>query len=242
MRDEWDKIIHDNYFEHYKRGNINIDPEKMSTIIFNQMQALYGEYVNSLPEGSRVLDLGCGIGFFLYWLSKQKNIVPVGVDKSASQLAAFKNKFPNIEVHKDDGIHFLSNNKNNFEGIYCIDVIEHIPTMEQALDLAHSALDALKPGGFFFCRLPNAANITSAYLRYIDITHYRSFTSRSLHQYMEAAGFKDISIISQKEVHLKGLIRSKLEHYLHKFLYRLTNTGPEDHFFQFIHAVGWKRD
>ena len=236
----WDKKVSENYFKHYSRININVDPRKMSKIVFGQFQATYGSYFAELQAGSKVLDLGCGAGFILYWLSKQKNIVPVGVDLSPSQVQSAREKFPEIDIFEADGLQFLRESKEKFGAIICTDVLEHLPTMEMAFEWANAAKESLVPGGFFICRMPNAGNVLSGYCRYIDLTHFRSFTSKSILQFMDVVGFDNIEIIQMQEVHWKGRLRRIIENAIHKFFFRLSCLGKEEVFTPFISAVGYK--
>jgi SAM-dependent methyltransferase len=234
-----DSLI-EHYAEHYENVNVYTDPTALSRRDDRNMQLRYGAFIKDLPPGSRVLDLGCGTGFILYWLSQQPGIEPVGVDRSTSQVDFAREKLPNIEIVCDDGLHYLREHPETFAGIFCNDVLEHIPD-DDLLDWVEAAVAALQPGGFFFCRVPNAANITASHARYMDLTHERLFTSTSLRQLIELVGLHDCRIVPIRSAHLAGRIRLTLEHLLHRAIFRLVGSGLERVFTTNVCAVGFRK-
>ena len=115
----------------------------------------------------------------MYWLGTNPGVVPVGVDLSEDQVAIARTHLPGIEVACADGLTFLRENPERFSGIFCFDLLEHIPQQDDYLVWFEAALEALKPGGFFCCRTPNAANLTGDYSRYMDLTQLLSRFHRS---------------------------------------------------------------
>ena len=91
-----------------------------------------------------------------------------------------------------DGLEYLRSNRDSFDGIFCTDVLEHIPGTANCIEWVQAAHNALRPGGFFVCRCPNAANLTAGFSRYIDLTHERSFTDVSMLQLLEAGDLQGL--------------------------------------------------
>lgn len=110
------------YDRHYQRalagGSLaNIaDPTKMPRHHLRMWDRTYGHLIRSLPHGSEVLDLGCGTGLFLHWLRQFKNIVPVGVDASASMVSLAKEALPDLDITCCHGLEFLRANIGRFRG------------------------------------------------------------------------------------------------------------------------------
>lgn len=118
---------------------------------------MYGDLIAQVPAGGEILDLGCGTGFLLSWLAGQPGIIPVGVDALPRQVALVRQFLPDLEIDSSDGLPYLRRNKGRFEGIFCTDVLEHVRGGELRLEWLEAAREALRPGGFFCCRVPNAA-------------------------------------------------------------------------------------
>lgn len=236
-----DRLIEE-YAEHYARVNsTNIDPQAVEPTHFQNMQLMYGPLVASLPLGSKILDLGCGTGFLLNWLSKQPGIVPAGVDSSRSQVEIARQGLPGIEISCRDGLGYLQAHPNTFSGIFCTDLLEHIPGKDLCFEWVEAAASALKPGGFFYCRVPNSANLTGSYSRYEDLTHERSFTSTSLLQLLEASSLQDCRIMPIRAAHLSGRVRLAVEQLLHRKIFLICGRGSERVFTFNVCAVGFKK-
>jgi 2-polyprenyl-3-methyl-5-hydroxy-6-metoxy-1,4-benzoquinol methylase len=228
-----------NYSEHYSRANHGLDPTRLAAAARAHLNASYGSIVATLPAGSQVLDLGCGTGYLLAWLSSFKTLRVVGVDSSESQVMAAARHLPDVRVECCDGIGFLRRHPSTFAAVFCLDVLEHIPDGE-LLEWLLAARDALVPGGYLVCKVPNAANLTSAQLRYVDLTHVRSFTGSSLRQLFETAGFAECDIRPVHSGRLTGQIRELVEKSLHKVLYRVCGEGREDVFTRTVIGLAQK--
>ncbi len=229
------------YAEHYQRVNAYVISEMPPVKYFKGMQLMYGDLISQVPHNGKVLDLGCGTGFLLSWLAAQKNIVPVGIDSSGSQVEIARSRLPTLEIICDDGLHYLHQNPDTFAGIFCTDVLEHIPGEDLCLTWVEAAWAALRPGGFFFCRVPNAANLTGTYSRYIDLTHQRSFTSPSLLQLLQAGGLQNCRIVPIREGHYSGKIRLMAESVLHRVIFRICGRDLERVFTSNVCAVGFRK-
>jgi 2-polyprenyl-3-methyl-5-hydroxy-6-metoxy-1,4-benzoquinol methylase len=231
--------LNEQYAQHYSRINASLD---LSALTPRQLAALnltYGTLIAALPSQGKVLDLGCGVGFLLGWLKNYSNITPFGVDSSPSQIEIARKNIPDIDVVCMDGIEYLRQHPATFDGIFCNDVVEHIPD-DLLLDWLESVLSALKPGGFFTCRTPNAANLFSSYSRYIDMTHQRIFTSASILQLLEVCGFSNCRTLPVRTVGVAGVIRQQVDWLMHKSLFLITGRGLETVFTSNVIAVGYK--
>jgi 2-polyprenyl-3-methyl-5-hydroxy-6-metoxy-1,4-benzoquinol methylase len=234
-----DKLIED-YAEHYARVNAGTDPSALPARRFRHIQAQYHGLVQPLPKGSRVLDLGCGTGMLLSWLGRQPNLVPVGVDSSSSQIAVAQKALPNLEIHCADGLEFLRARPGSFAAIFCTDVLEHIPGKDLLGEWVELAAQALQPGGFFFCRMPNAANIIGSYCRYRDLTHECSFTTTSILQLLESAGLENCRVYPIRAAGTAANVRMAVEYYLHRWIFRICGEKLEHTFTTNICALGYR--
>ncbi|MBM4293291.1 MAG: class I SAM-dependent methyltransferase [Deltaproteobacteria bacterium] len=238
---KYEDLFAETYLSHYNRVNYKVDPRLMLDASARNLDATYGPYINHLAPGSRVLDLGCGTGHLLCWLSRKPGLIAVGVDRSPSMVAAARQFLPEAEIVLDDGLSHLRNHPAGFSAIFCHDVLEHLPTDEICVDWVTAARQALIPGGFFICRAPNAANIIASHSRYMDFTHKRSFTSFSLIQLLETGGLADCRIIPLRHHALVRRIHLGAVTFFHRVLYLFCGKRLERHFHTNIIGVGFNR-
>ena len=227
------------YAAHYLRVNSGLMPV-LSSRSSAGMDLMYGPLITRLRSGSRVLDIGCGTGHLLSWLRRQPGIVPVGVDSSATQIELARGHVPDVEIVCSDGLSYLRRHAQTFAGIFCLDVLEHLPGVNLCLEWVEAARAALLPGGFFLCRVPNGANLAASYSRYMDLTHERCFTSPSLLQLLETGGLQECRIIPLRAAHVTGRVRLALEALFHRALFRVCGHGSERVFTNNIYAVGFR--
>ncbi|MBK9292990.1 MAG: class I SAM-dependent methyltransferase [Oligoflexia bacterium] len=163
-----------------------------------------------IPDGSSVLDLGCGPGSFLYVLSKQKkNINATGADLASTQIEFAKKtvtssnsntiNFKNVDFNKA----YLPFEDSSFDYITCIEVIEHIHP-HLALKTLSEAKRLLKPNGKIIVTTPNYRSMWPVIeyaleklspVKYHE-QHISKFTPNALAKFLEAAGFNLLNINS----------------------------------------------
>jgi len=229
------------YTEHYARMNPSgPSAEGLAKRTYRNMELMYGWLVDNLSPGQAVLDLGCGTGFFLRWLSKRPALRLIGVDACDGQVEYARSAVPSADIVVQDAIRFLEHQAPRFGGIFCIDMLEHIETDEDCFKLLLHTYRALEPGGFFVCRVPNAAHVLGSFSRYIDITHHRIFTTHSLRQALRAAGFTNVQMIPHKSSSWLGKVRLGLERLMHRCLFLLAGYSQPDIYTQNVVAVAFK--
>jgi cyclopropane fatty-acyl-phospholipid synthase-like methyltransferase len=234
-------ILIDLYSRHYARVSITFDDPQGTAEVLRDYETQFGDIVRALPAGSEVADLGCGIGMMVAWLATIPGVRPVGVDGSAAQIEiARKNLPPTVEVHCMQLEPFLRARPARFGAIFAINILEHIPGDDNVLALTEAVRDALVPGGVFVCSVPNAASLTSGYSRYMNLTHFRAFTTTSLLQLLEAAGLENCQIRPRRATDLPQAVRMWIEHWTHRVVYRLCGRSGERHFAKDLMGVGYR--
>lgn len=143
-------------------------------------------------KNSRILDIGCGTGQFLHYLSKKGYMNFEGIDLSQSQLEVCRKTFTD-RVHNADLFDYLPGVPGAYDLITANDVIEHIPK-DKVIDFLTLVHAALRPGGVFLLKCPNMGNPFAGNLRYKDFTHECGFTESSLRQVLYLGGFRNIGI------------------------------------------------
>ena len=107
-----------------------------------------------IPDGSRVLDVGCSTGGFGEALQKYKNCVAVGVDISEPDIAEAKKRLTEAHV-LDIRDASAQSTLGTFDIVVFGDVIEHLPDPREVLGAVHGLL---KPGGAVVYSIPNMAH------------------------------------------------------------------------------------
>ena len=152
------------------------------------------QYTQLLPRAkqSRILDVGCGGGYFLSFL-KSAGYGPLqGVDSDERAVQACR---ANVHVPAEnvDALQYLRGHKQCFDVISCNHVMEHFPRAD-SLDLAGALYDALAPGGTLLVTVPNAMSPWMGYYLFDDLTHDHLYTPHSLASSLASAGFANITI------------------------------------------------
>ncbi|MCB1142995.1 MAG: class I SAM-dependent methyltransferase [Leptospiraceae bacterium] len=115
---------------------------------------IYSEFIQKFlhSETGKILDVGCGLGFFVKMVSeKRPGWHAIGYEMSSKAVHFAKQTNGLIHVHEgivqESGIE-----ENSIDVITLWDVIEHIPKPHSLLEYLYTIL---KPGGFLFLQTPN---------------------------------------------------------------------------------------
>lgn len=183
----------------------------------------YRRLLNGLPLDATILDYGCGIGQFLYYLRIRGHTNISGIDISEQQITIARKLHPNLLLYySENPKEWLEKKKNSFQLITLNDVIEHIPTKDAA-SLLGAIYNALRPDGRLIIKTVNGAYPLGSRARYIDWTHTTAFTDRSLIQILRHAGFENIRCY-QEEIGIYNplFFIKKMGVYITRGLLRLT--------------------
>ncbi len=231
MGSDYRKKLFDDYLEtSYKKGNILSEGQ-----LLKASEAFERDYEDLLPvdKQARILDLGCGIGDFLYHLRNKGYTNFYGVDISSQQVE-YCRQHVSDRVELADGRNFLADKKGVYDLISAHDVMEHIPKQE-LLPYLELVRDALKVGGIFIMRVPNMSNPLGLDARYNDFTHEVGFTGKSIEQVLGISGFKQVAMLPPRKIPVRSLpnlirlIMVRLSHRAVKFLYYMLDyTVPQN--------------
>jgi 2-polyprenyl-6-hydroxyphenyl methylase / 3-demethylubiquinone-9 3-methyltransferase len=191
------------------------DPEKGLQKYLEQQNKAYSRVKNAFIqelmgdlEGKRVMDYGCGAGFFSVYAAQSGAAKVVGVDAEESALAIARH-FSRVQG-VDHVCSFVrsprfpsSLGRNVFDVILMKDVIEHVPDDQELL---YAAAEAIVPGGKLIVSTQNALSLNyllqGTYNRNWlgdkdwygwDPTHIRFYTPMGLEGKLKEAGFRAAS-------------------------------------------------
>jgi 2-polyprenyl-3-methyl-5-hydroxy-6-metoxy-1,4-benzoquinol methylase len=152
-----------------------------------------------IPAGTnRVLDVGCGAGFFGETMLRTGAAQEVwGIEYVPEMAEAARSRLNRVET--GDAMQILSTMPHgHFDVISFTDVLEHLAWPDEALKLAKPLL---APGGVVVASLPNVRYFNALWeivwlgeFRYqdegiFDRTHLRFFTQKTIPEWFERGGF-----------------------------------------------------
>ena len=99
-----------------------------------------------LNKRYKVLDIGCGCGELLGYLSgsMDSGSTLVGIDEMENSIRSAKENYPHIEFHREKFIDSLCFEDNSFDIVMSVDALECIPNKIALLD---EVFRILRPGG-----------------------------------------------------------------------------------------------
>lgn len=152
----------------------------------------YRSYLRGwLPENkdADIVDLACGGGKLLHLFQMTGYRRVCGVDISPDQISRARQVTEQVIL--GDAIDFLEKQRNRFDLIVGLDIVEHFhkPEVLRFLDCCH---DALKPRGRLVLQTPNAESPWGSTHRYNDLTHEVCFNPNALSRLLKLAGFSNI--------------------------------------------------
>lgn len=214
-----------NYFsKHYARLNrIDISSDASFKKWYDISYTYYSELIPQLVEslkGLKILELGCGIGGFLFYLRKENHVDFLGVDNSDEQLSYCK-KYVSEKVINEDALVFLSKNTIKYDLIVLFDFIEHIDH-DRVINFLYLIFRSLTTNGKVVIRTPNMSIPLGLHNRYIDFTHQTGFTEHSLQQVLVEAGFNEMEFKND----LTGEKRLFAANIIQRFLCKVYNIEP----------------
>ena len=184
------------YGEHYEEKTVSGIYNVHDEVSVHEYDSFEGYLTERLPDGGRVLDIGCGVGLLLERMRNIENIEPVGLEFSTYAAEAARNRgFEIIEgMIQNAGIP-----EESYDAATILYVLEHVPN---PLEVLQSAAKVLKPGGCLLLSVPNYR-----YLRLIGDNplaialrgekaslhpqeHLLNYTPDSISRLVEKAGFE----------------------------------------------------
>jgi 2-polyprenyl-3-methyl-5-hydroxy-6-metoxy-1,4-benzoquinol methylase len=175
----------------------------------------FGEKFLKNKKG-RILDVGCGLGYFLKFISKYNNWKGFGSEISKSAVE-YADKNLGLENIKQGRVEESGFSNNYFDIISLWDVIEHIPNPRPLLSYLY---DILKENGVLFMHTPNISiqlpkakfkkiikglNKDVHYMEAKD--HINIYSQKIIKRLLKEVGFKKIKFIHLRP--LQGVSGSK---------------------------------
>ena len=169
------------------------------------------ELVKKYKDGTRLLDVGCGEGFFLFNASKA-GYTTKGIEISQDAAEYAIREFGlDVEAKPFEELRFA---ENYFDVVTLWQVLEHVPYPLMVLKEVHRIL---KPGGLLATSTPDIEGMLAKIFQRkwwnLRRLHINQFTAKTLTDMLNRAGFKNVFSTDYKEyISLSTLVIPLLKH------------------------------
>ncbi|MCK6478931.1 MAG: class I SAM-dependent methyltransferase [Planctomycetaceae bacterium] len=139
---------------------------------------------------SRVLEIGCGAGAFLWWARSRGIGEVAGVDLSGEMVAQARSL--GLPAELGDARSSLAE-RRGLDWIVAFDLVEHF-RRDEVFEVLELCRGALREGGRILLSTPNAAAWRPGPVAAGDLTHETIFTPSTIRLALELAGFRDVRV------------------------------------------------
>jgi len=166
------------------------------------------KWLQSLVNAGKILDIGCGYGFFVDLLA-QSNYDPVGIDVSAARIELAKTHLKgNFLRGWIDDQEFIKANQEQFSAVTLFHVLEHIRNPTKFLQ---QCFEFVAPGGYLLIEVPNfddelleqQPNYKNFYWQVAQMSY---FTPSTLQYALSEAGLTQFTIRGVQRYGLRNLL------------------------------------
>lgn len=124
---------------------------ELDNYFFHEHLARYRFSISLIKSSHNVVDIGCGDGYGIFYLSKYcTKAVGIDVDSRTIQIAKNKYQAANLSYQSVDKDQWQLSDK--FDLVTCFEVFEHVPEPEVIL---RKIQQILRPGGILIISTPN---------------------------------------------------------------------------------------
>ncbi len=150
-------------------------------------------------EYKKLLDIGCGTGYLIELLKKQKEAEYYGLDLSPEMIKVAKSKFDEsvtLTIGSADDLPYFS---QEFDVVCCVQSFHHYPYPKKAMQEAYRVL---KPGGLYILSDTGCSGIAKyfdnfVFRHFMKSGDYAAYSRKDIEKQMVDAGF---TIVSSEKV------------------------------------------
>ncbi|MBS3913769.1 MAG: class I SAM-dependent methyltransferase [Bacteroidetes bacterium] len=186
------EVLYSNYHTTQSGRASNTD----KTTLFQREKRQFAREILPRIQGKSkdavIFDMGCGSGSLLKALQDNGYSNAHGMDISPEQVALASNMGVS-NVQEGDALEYVKSQKNAFDILFGMDIIEHF-TKDELVDLLQHIQQSLKPGGMAIFRTPNMDAFLSSVFANGDFTHENYMNASSAQQVCLACGFREVKV------------------------------------------------
>jgi len=175
----------------------------------------------SLSPGSRVLDVGCGIGGSAFYMAEKYGATVVAIDLSTNMLAIGRDRLNKLPTNIQEKVSFEFGDiteqtyaAGSFDVIYSRDTILHIANKQKLFSLFHSWL---APGGRLlitdYCQGDKV--LSPSFLSYVKQREYNLTTVKQYGALLQKAGFTDVQATDSTDRFIQ-ILRTEVDRFQNK--------------------------
>ncbi len=192
------------------RGFIDVRPEPLRYMHTHVASLTVHDMIpRAVPMGSRVLDVGCGVGELAHCIATTRQAQVTGVEPNAERArAALERGITVHQGHLDDAV---IQRLGVFDVVVLADVLEHLADPMAMLELCHRVMS---PHGKLLLSVPNIAHFSVRWellmgrFNYepwgiMDATHLRWFTATTLQRLLAASGYRVVTMQTTLNTYLQ---------------------------------------
>ncbi len=176
--------------------------ERHRTVFESAFEEIFAMLNTARPKIARLLDIGCGHGFFLAHVAA-RGVAVQGLEID-SEVAGYARERFGLAVSEAPIESFSA--KTQFDGIVMCDVLQHLADPKSAIE---RCADLLVPGGILFLQVPNLVGFRLPMGHDWGLPHHIwQFGPRTLSRLVEAGGLKpeawSTGVLDMVEIYERG--------------------------------------
>ncbi len=151
---------------------------------------MHSFYLQFFRSGQQVLELGCGVGYFVKMLG-ELGVNVTGIDLDPAAVAKAQNQA--LPVIQAEALSYLQELPGeSLDAIFSAHLIEHLD-VETVFSLIQASYRILKPGGFLLLTTPNVrALVSHLEMFWLHFDHKRFYHPRLVEFFMRECQFGEI--------------------------------------------------
>lgn len=206
------------YEKYHSEFNVFLSSNDVNVIksLFAHYDRKILPFLKNFPFDSKIIELGCGPGYLLDYLSLHSYKNTFGIDISKEQIELANSKGHRVKLI--DVFEFFDGTSEKYDIVFAFDFFEHF-TKDELIQLTTVIFNSLNPAGLLLIRTPNGQGFFPGQIIYGDLTHQTIFNPNSLKQLLIFAGFKDFIFLENSPVPKNIIGLSRL------FLWKIIRTG-----------------
>ncbi len=156
------------------------------------------EWLQCLPAGGRLLDLGCGGGKDAGDLDRRGYRV-VGVDRTSALLSAGRCRYPSLPLIRAD-LRDLPFQARSFDGLWAAASLMHLPKPE-ARRIFADLCKLVRPGGFFAATVTYGVKSRLVTDGWVPGRYFARWKKEELARALRGAGWKilELNVVTNRE-------------------------------------------